>query len=92
MIQQPFCPPHRWFIPRETNGIALAKCLRRGCTARQYQPTGVSKELLVQANKLNKEYHFPLITTSRKGISQLEHFGQAPYPHDPNKEKLASYL
>ncbi len=84
------CPPHRWFIPRETNGIALARCLR--CESRQYQPTGVSKELMEQANKLNKKYHYTRIIISRKGIRQIEHFGQAPYPHDPNKEKLASYL
>jgi hypothetical protein len=58
------CPPHHWFIGRETDDMVLARCMC--CTARQYQPMSGSKESLKRANQLNKKCHYPLIKVKKR--------------------------
>lgn len=61
------CPPHSWLLPRETEGVILAKCMRPGCNARQFQPCDASRETIRNANELNKRHHYPLLqVTSRR--------------------------
>jgi hypothetical protein len=72
------CPPHHWYVPREeaTEGIVLSKCMR--CSSRQYQPSSISTELLLEANKLNKQHHHPVIIVDRRVFAKIRQFNHAP--------------
>ncbi|MCJ7759851.1 hypothetical protein MUP59_01755 [Candidatus Bathyarchaeota archaeon] len=78
-VKRSLCPPHHWYISQSSSeGVALAKCMRQGCFARQFQVIWVSKEAVEEANELNREWHYPQIQLSQRAKGQLLHFLNAP--------------
>lgn len=87
MDNQHICPPHHWYIAQSpSEGIALAKCMRQGCSSKQFQAIWVSKTAVEEANELNRQRHYPQVQVSPKAKAQLLRYLNAPATWYDRKE------